>query len=88
MEFTDKQIWQKNYYQRNKERLKKYQAEVYKNNGKPKRTKITVEMVQEMNKLYNSGLTYRQIGYQLEKSETCISNYVWKPRKRGCRLEI
>ena len=47
--------------------------------------KVTVKIVQEINKLYDSGQTLRQLGTLFGLDKHTISNYVWHPRPRGGR---
>lgn len=50
-----------------------------------KRVEMTHEWIQEINRLYDSGMTYVEISQVTEYSPSCIAKYVWKPRRRGTR---
>ena len=45
--------------------------------------KVSKEMIQNINKLYNTGETMLQIGKTFNLSATTISKYVWNARPQG-----
>ncbi|MBZ9608666.1 winged helix-turn-helix transcriptional regulator [Clostridium estertheticum] len=50
-----------------------------------RKTKITVKLIQEFNRLYNEGLTLKVIAKRYNVTSGTINNYIWVHRKRGRR---
>ena len=50
--------------------------------------KVTVTMIQEMNKLYDTGYNMQMLGEKYGINKRTVCNYIWKPRRRGEVMEI
>jgi len=45
--------------------------------------KVTMEIIQEINKLYNSGLKIKEISPKFNLSNSTVGEYIHKPRHHG-----
>lgn len=61
--------------------INKKKAEIMKTKGG--RTKMTIPLMQEINRLYDSGLSVRDVAQELGLSFGIIKNYVWHTRSKG-----
>ena len=50
--------------------------------------KVTVEMIQEFNKLYIKGYTMQMLGDKYGLSKRTVCNYIWNRRKGGTVIEM
>lgn len=48
-----------------------------------RKPKVTIETVQEINKLYSNGYNMSDIGKKLNLGHSTVNNYIWNPRPRG-----
>jgi hypothetical protein len=70
------------YYIKNKEKIQAQHKEYMK--GKHAvRVKLTIKLLQEMNKKYDEGLNMKELGLIYGIGESTVCNYIWKPRTRG-----
>ena len=49
---------------------------------------VTMEIVKEINRLYNKGYSMSAVGKLLKISSSTVCKYVWKPRVQGLVMEI
>ena len=50
--------------------------------------KVTIPIIQELNKLYNEGQTLRQLAVVFKLDKHTVGNYIHKPRENGRRHKI
>lgn len=49
------------------------------------RLKVTIPILQEINRLYDKGYNMATIGKMLNLGHNTICKYVWKPRPKGSK---
>ncbi|WP_143331274.1 helix-turn-helix domain-containing protein [Clostridium peptidivorans] len=51
-----------------------------------RKPKVNIQIIQDINKLYNRGYNMKQLGEKFKLSPTTVNKYVWEPRNRGERV--
>lgn len=49
------------------------------------KSKVTIPILQEINRLYDKGYNMATIGKMLNLGHNTICKYVWKPRPKGSK---
>lgn len=52
-----------------------------------KRIDLTIKDLQEINRLYDSGMTVKEVATTLNFTKGRIVNYIWNPRHKGVRTD-
>ena len=59
-----------------------------KGNGSPTALKVTKEIIQNINFIYNLGYNMEMVSEKVGFSKSTVSNYIWEPRPSGTRFEL
>mgnify|MGYP001582473805 CR=1 FL=1 len=59
-----------------------------KGNSSPTALKVTTDIIQKINKIYNLGYDMNMVAKKVVFSKSTVSNYIWEPRPSGTRFEL